>query len=171
MKEPRNVLAAVRQALDCKQEDMAAYLELSRAHISNAETGTRFLPTEASLKLIYLYNLIPQTVEEEPPPGKPVSSIGIKNFRFKMERQLTRQRRHYEALETGREACLHALSYIAAIRQQAADTDAGLLLWLNLLQAKTRKRLDELAPERLALEKLKLTALEAAWQAVSNGEL
>ncbi len=89
MKKTRNVLAMVRQALTCNQEDMAGYLELSRAEVGNAQTGKRFLPSEASLKVASLYMLIHHTpMEEEPPPAEPVTSSAIKNYRFKMEHQL-----------------------------------------------------------------------------------
>ena len=58
MKNPTTLLATVRQALSCGQQEMAAYLDISRAMLSHVEKSKRSLPAQPGLKLIALYQLL-----------------------------------------------------------------------------------------------------------------
>lgn len=163
MKPPSTLSAMVRQSLDCNQQQLADYLEVSRAMISVVEINKRTLPPEASLRLFELYQLIAQAPKPElPAASDPVSSYAIDDYIFKMKQQLTNQRKVYDNFVANRQAASNALHLVAWLREQTMPGSQSLVLFLNMLEAEAKHKLSLFSEDKLALEDLKLRALEAS---------
>ena len=65
----------LREDLDLRQKDLAAYLKCTQVCYSNYEIGKRDIPTDVLIKLCYFYNtsidyLLGITDEQAPYPRK-----------------------------------------------------------------------------------------------------
>lgn len=156
-------MAIVRQALGCRQDQMADYLDVSRALLSNVEIGNRSLPSQANLKLLDLYQLIQQNPAGEI-TEEAISAAGSKigRYVFKMNQQVIQQRKRCEALATNRTVTLAALRNIEWLLQHTNAENEALILLLKMLQAEAKVKLHNFSSEIIAFENLKLKGMEAA---------
>lgn len=156
----------VRNALDCSQEELAMALGVSRTHLAHAEKRRRSLPYKASLRLQQLYELLlqqtpPQLTEAAPPPEE----LALLQYQWQHELQLQQKkladmrRKLSTALQCG-ESCLK-------IRQDQV-VDENLDICLRLLEHRAEAAIGAITPGSIALQVIKLRALEAGWKAIED---
>lgn len=160
MKNTDSKFGSIRKALGCNQDQLATYLGVSRGLLANVERRRRNLPSNAELKLLDLYLVILNTQPvPEPPASLPDKATNL--WLRQLQMQVTRQQRRVEAMQAKRQAAIHSLQYIAAIREEVANGEA-LDIFLRVLEAKANADANWFTAEKLALEQLKLQSLEAA---------
>lgn len=155
----------IREQLGLSQYQLAVYLSVSRSQIALSETGRRSLPTGALVKLAALATSLQVTAKR--PPIVLQQLFNKQNALAKAHTQRCNQKaalakHQLNALQTQYQECekiILATSHLLSNLPQGKHYHKDLL-WLELLQTETLKKMKACGPWPRTLLALKIQTLE-----------
>jgi transcriptional regulator with XRE-family HTH domain len=161
----------IREVMELSQEQLAAYLGVTRSQLAMAETHRRDLPTAALIKLAQLEASLKNNIhhQQQTPQLHTTKDLAqIRQFAKKCCREAELIQAKLERMQISYQ---HAQQTLLAVEQLQAQTATGKnnrkdLLWIELLHSKTIKKINrccmaEQVKKRLMIQAFQQVAAEA----------
>ncbi len=164
----RKTELSTREILGLSQDHLALYLSVSRAHLGMYESGLRFLPHEASMKmmeidkLVYINPIVTQNFVDANEAQKEVLLKTIKQMRLKCQVNLQRAKNKMDLLKKREQECKTAMMVVIELLPHVTADEKGRVdkELLEMMEILAKLKLDDCGAKAQALQKLKIEVLE-----------
>jgi transcriptional regulator with XRE-family HTH domain len=165
------LIKEVRRQYGFTQEQLADFLAVSKGLLAMAETGKRELPTAALLKL----NRLHQQTMNLPAAGtgkkyaalfikqQTAAATALQNHAGKCTYEAIILQKKLTMLKKNHLQAVNTLHLVAQLRLEAPEDKATAkrnMLWVNMIEANTYKRLTSCGEAELQLLQFKIASLE-----------